>query len=44
MMNKKNVQESDNKSQQPPPKPPRLDNIHITESYSKNPPKNKERR
>lgn len=43
-MNKKEVQESDKKPQQPPPKPPRLDNIYITESYSKKSPKNKERR
>ena len=34
-MNKENTQESDKKSKQPPPKPPRLDNIYIVESYSK---------
>lgn len=43
-MSKENTQESDNKPQQPPPKPTRLDNIYITESYSKNSPKNKEKR
>lgn len=43
-MSKENTQESNNKPQQPPPKPTKLENIYITESYSKNSSKNKETR
>lgn len=42
-MSKENTQKSNNKPQ-PPPKPPRLDNVYITESYSKDKIKNKERK